>query len=76
MKEIKNSKIFLEKIINKKVEYFCYPYGNKLSYNLDTLKILNKLKFKFGFLANPKEITSYNYKFKPLELPRFDCNIF
>jgi peptidoglycan/xylan/chitin deacetylase (PgdA/CDA1 family) len=76
MKEIKNSKIFLEKTINKKVEYFCYPYGNKLSYNLDTLKILNKLKFKFGFLAHPKEITNYNYKFKPLELPRFDCNIF
>ena len=38
MKEIKNSKIFLEKTINKKVEYFCYPYGNKLSYNFGYVK--------------------------------------
>ena len=28
-KEIKNSKTFLEEIINKKVETFCYPYGRK-----------------------------------------------
>ena len=33
LKEIKNSKTSLEKLINKKVEVFCYPYGGKISYN-------------------------------------------
>ena len=27
--ELKNSKIILEKTINKKIDTFCYPYGRK-----------------------------------------------
>ena len=41
-KEIKGSKTFLEKIINKNVEIFCYPFGRRVSYNNNTLKILKK----------------------------------
>ena len=47
--EIKNSKIFLEKIINKNIDTFSYPYGGKISYNRNTLKILKKLKFKLAY---------------------------
>ena len=46
-KELKNSKIFLEKIIKKNIDTFCYPYGGKISYNDNTLKILKKLQVKF-----------------------------
>jgi len=76
MTEIKNNKVFLEKIINKKIDYFCYPYGGKMSYNSDTLKILKKLNFRYGFSTYPKKITNHIYKFKPLEMPRLDCNKF
>jgi len=75
-KEIKNSKIFLENLINKNIEVFCYPYGGKTSYNLNTIKILKKLKFKLAYSVKNKNITSSDIKNNPLELPRFDCNIF
>jgi peptidoglycan/xylan/chitin deacetylase (PgdA/CDA1 family) len=76
LKEINNSKIFLEKIINKNIDIFCYPYGGKVSYNQDTLKILKKLKFKLAYSVEPKDITLKYLKNQPYELPRYDCNLF
>ena len=76
LKEIKNSKIFLEKIINKDVELFCYPYGGKLTYNNNTLKILKKLEFKFAYSVEYRDISYKDIKDKPYELPRYDCNLF
>ena len=75
-KEINNSKIFLEKIINKNIDIFCYPYGGKISYNFDTLKILKKLKFKLAYSVEHRDITAKDLKFRPYELPRYDCNLF
>jgi len=75
-KEINNSKVFLEKIINKNIDIFCYPYGGKISYNLDTLKILKKLKFKLAYSVEPRDITIKDIKYQPYELPRYDCNLF
>ena len=75
-KEIKNSKTFLEKIINKNIDTFCYPYGGKISYNNNTLKILKKLKFKLAYSIDYRNITIKDLKNKPYELPRFDCNLF
>ena len=75
-KEINNSKVFLEKIINKNIDIFCYPYGGKISYNLDTLKILKKLKFKLAYSVEPRDITVKDIKYHPYELPRYDCNLF
>ena len=75
-KEIKNSKTFLEKIINKNIDIFCYPYGGKISYNNNTLKILKKLKFKLAYSVDHRNITIKDLKNKPYELPRFDCNLF
>lgn len=75
-REIKNSKIFLEKIINKNIDIFCYPHGGKISYNRNTLKILKKLKFKLAYSHDHRNITVKDLKNKPYELPRFDCNLF
>ena len=75
-KEIKNSKTFLEKITNKNVDTFSYPYGGKISYNNNTLKILKKLKFKLAYSVDYRNITIKDLKNKPYELPRFDCNLF
>lgn len=75
-KEINNSKIFLEKIINKNIDIFCYPYGGKISYNFDTLKILKKLKFKLAYSVERRDISAKDLKFRPYELPRYDCNLF
>tara|TARA_A100001011_G_scaffold387544_1_gene465497 strand:+ start:30 stop:917 length:888 start_codon:yes stop_codon:yes gene_type:complete len=74
--ELKNSKVFLEKIINKKVDTFCYPYGKKLSYNYHTLKILKQLKYKLAYSIEHRDISFKDIQKKPYELPRYDCNLF
>ncbi len=43
--EIVNSKIHLEKIIEKDVTSFAYPYGTIDSYNVDTINILRENNF-------------------------------
>ena len=75
-KEIKNSKIFLEGIINKNVDIFCYPYGGTISYNSNTLKVLKKLKFKLAYSVEHRDISLRDIQKKPYELPRYDCNSF
>ena len=76
LKELKNSKIFLEKIINKNIDTFCYPYGGKISYNNNTLKILKKLKYKLAYSVEYRDISFRDIRQKPYELPRYDCNLF
>ena len=75
-KELKNSKIFLENIIKKNIDTFCYPYGGKISYNDNTLKILKKLKYKLAYSVEYRDISFKDIKQKPYELPRYDCNLF
>ena len=75
-KELKNSKIFLEKIINKSIDTFCYPYGGKISYNDYTLKILKKLKYKLAYSVEYRDISIKDINQKPYELPIYDCNLF
>jgi len=75
-KELNNSKIFLEKILNKSIDTFCYPYGGKVSYNNNTLKILKKLKYKLAFSVEYRDISLKDIEQKPYELPRYDCNLF
>tara|TARA_Y100000992_G_C21270515_1_gene496523 strand:+ start:595 stop:1470 length:876 start_codon:yes stop_codon:yes gene_type:complete len=76
LKEIKKSKLYLEKIINKDIDIFCYPYGGKISYNNNTLKILKKLKFKLAFSVEHRDIKINDIEKTPFELPRYDCNLF
>ena len=75
-KELNNSKIFLEKIINKNIDTFCYPYGGKTSYNSNTLKILKKLKYKLAYSVEYRDIFLNDIQKNPYELPRYDCNQF
>lgn len=49
----------------------CYPFG---SYNLDTLKVVKKLKFKYGFANYSKNVISLNKQ--RFFLPRIDTNEF
>ena len=74
--EIKKSKSILEKIIKKRLNFFCYPHGGKNSYNNSTIKILKKYKFKKSFTVNHDEYVISKYKKKPFEIPRYDCNLF
>ena len=76
LKDIKSSKSYLENILNEEINTFCYPYGGKISYNYNTLKILKLLKFKIAFSVEGREIKNKDLKNKPFELPRFDCNQF
>ena len=75
-KELNNSKIFLQKTINQSIDIFCYPYGGKISYNDNTLKILKKLKYKLAYSTEYRDISFKDIQQKPYELPRYDCNLF
>ena len=74
--EIKSSKMLLQSILRKEVNIFCYPYGGRRSYNNNTLNILKKLNFKLAYSVEHKDISINKIKKNPLELPRYDCNIF
>ena len=75
-KEISENKDFIENLTKKKCDTFCYPYGGKISYNSNTIKILKKLKFKLAYTVKYKDISKKDFLNKPLELPRYDCNQF
>jgi len=74
--QINKNKIFLEKIIKKKIDFFCYPFGGKNSYNFNTFNILKKLKFKQAYSFDNRKITKNDLLKKKYELPRLDCNQF
>lgn len=73
--EIYKSKKVLEKITKSDVNMFCYPYGRKYSYNLDTLNLIKKNKFNFAFSVTSKN-ANINKISTRFELPRYDTNEF
>ena len=75
-KEIENSKKYLANMVKSKIEFFCYPYGGKKSYNDYTLNLLKKLKVKFALSVESRDIVSNDFKKNLLKLPRYDCNQF
>ena len=76
LNEINNAKKFIEKIIKKNCDHFCYPFGRKNSYNKNTLKILKKLNFKFAYSVESRDARKKDLQSHSFELPRFDCNKF
>ncbi len=74
--EIKKSKNILKKILNKDVKFFCYPYGNKYSYNKNTIKLLRKNKFFYSFTDIHKSVSHKKLNSNSYEIPRYDCNQF
>ena len=61
-KEITKSRKFLEKITKSKINYFCYPFGRKYSYNMNTISILKKKNFKFAFSVENRDADLDNKK--------------
>jgi len=61
--ELENSKKSIEDIIEQKVDFICYPYGE---YNKDTISAAQKANYKLGFTIGPgiTNIYSNNYELK------------
>ena len=76
LKDIKTSKMFLEKLVNKECLHFCYPYGRKNSFNSDTIKVLSKLDFKCGYSIESRKANRDDILKKKYSIPRFDANTF
>lgn len=73
--EISRSIKFLtKKLENKKFLTFCFPYGEKFTYNNISLKILKNLGVKASFIVYSKKVNYKKLLNKSLEIPRFDCN--
>ncbi len=72
--DLLSSKLFLEGIISKSINSFCYPYGGKKSYNKTTLNILKQIGYHNAFSVDPREITKDSIKSDLYQLPRYDCN--
>ena len=64
---------FLSKITKEKINFFAYPYGGNLSFNKNTIKILNNNDVKFSFNTGNKYIKSKQISHN---IPRFNCNKF
>lgn len=75
-KEIISSIDFLEKKFKIKIEHFCYPYGGKISYNTNTIKILKKTNISKAFSVGDKDTNLLKLKKHDYEIPRYDCNKF
>ena len=72
-KDIHKSIKVLSNIINKKIDYFCYPYGGFNVFNNNTVKILKEKKIIYSFNVESKD---WKIKSNPLYVPRYDCNQF
>lgn len=70
-KEIKSS---IDLVRDKNT--FCFPYGGEISYNQDTLDILETLKIRYCFSVENKDVSIEYLKNRILSLPRYDCNFF
>ncbi|MBF0385383.1 MAG: polysaccharide deacetylase family protein [Candidatus Omnitrophica bacterium] len=50
IEDIRKSKIILEEIIGKKIKYFSYPFGAKVDYNKNSVKIVRDLEFDMAVI--------------------------
>lgn len=73
LNDISKSLNFLGNILQKKINYFCFPYGGFKVFNKNTIKILKKKKIVFAFNVESKD---WSKKSNNLCIPRFDCNEF
>ena len=71
--EIEQSIEFLKSILDYDHKTYCHPYGGKISYNANTLNILNKKGIKYSFSVENRDITKKIYIQTTNALPRYDC---
>ena len=72
--ELSSSKKFLEHLISKKINSFCYPYGGKKSYNQHTLRLLKEVNYHNAISVEQRNISEETIKNNLFEIPRYDCN--
>ena len=74
--EIAASFSFLERVLGKPVQTFCYPYGGQHAFTADTVSLLEDAGALFSFDVNPRDITAMDLREGRQVLPRYDCNMF
>lgn len=72
-REIIYSKHILSDVLNSEINSFCFPFGGPLSYNENTLRIVETSGYLEAFSVMPSTITSELEKSSRFNLPRFDC---
>ena len=72
-REILYSKRILSDVLSSDINSFCFPFGGPLSYNVNTIKVLEKSGYLEAFSVMPSTITTEIEKSSRFNLPRFDC---
>ena len=72
--ELSVSKEYLQGIIGKSVNSFCYPYGGQSSYNKNTLTFLRDLGYTNAISVEHRDILPEDLVVNSYEIPRYDCN--
>ena len=75
-KEVSYSIEYLNNIQPQEIRTFCYPYGGLDSWNDAILEKLTLGKIDYGFCVESNDITIDDLKYRPMTLPRYDCNQF
>ena len=67
---------FLDSIGVIKSKSYCHPYGGFLSFDKNTVNLLNQNEVEYSFNVESREITYDDIRTSKQHLPRFDCNEF
>lgn len=65
--ELINSKIELEKITGKQIDWLSYPHGGKKAFNQESKVLASKIGYKYAFAAYSGKVSNL---FDPYEIPR------
>jgi peptidoglycan/xylan/chitin deacetylase (PgdA/CDA1 family) len=74
--EIESNKTYLENLLKKPINLFCYPYGGRGTYNDTTIRLVKVAGFKYAFSMNHEDLSPEWQSDQSMTLPRFDCNCF
>ncbi len=70
MAEIMNSKQRLESVLDKKINFFSYPFGDKFSYNEITANLVDAAGFRNAYTLEWRSVE----RVKKFMIPRFNIN--
>ncbi|MBT5373796.1 MAG: polysaccharide deacetylase family protein [Rhodospirillaceae bacterium] len=75
--EIQDSFAFLDKAVGGlEVKAFGYPFGHKHTYTEETMSLLRETGCRMAFTTGNRDVVRRDIEEAPLELPRYDCNLF
>ncbi len=66
--QLSESKKYLEKRLNRKIDTIAYPFGGPLDYNGDTLDVAKELGYRIGMTTEPGLMVKSRC---PYQLPRY-----